>query len=73
MREYTTDEIEKALLECSKDEGCDNCIENYRGWDCINSLEREAAILIEAQQKEIAELKKQIAETYTAEQFSKRP
>ena len=61
MREYTTDEIEKALLECSKDEGCDNCIENYRSWDCINSLERKAAILIESQEKEIAELKKQIA------------
>ena len=60
MREHTTDEIEKALLECSKYEGCDHCIENYGSWDCINSLEREAAILIEAQQKEIAELLKQI-------------
>ena len=62
MREYTTDEIKKALLGCSKHEGCDNCIEDYRSWDCINSLERKAAILIEAQQKEIAELKKQIAD-----------
>lgn len=74
MREHTTDEIEKSLLECAEGRSCNGCIEISKSCemgciDCIISLKRVAANRLKAQQKEIDELKKKLAETYTAEQF----
>jgi hypothetical protein len=62
MSEHTTAELVSFI-------GCDSC-SDYASCDIKDHCRWKAcAERLESQEKEIAELKKQIAETYTAEQF----
>ena len=69
--ERTTEEIVNSLNGCAKSIGCEKCFANWGNPCCISELEKAAADRLVSQQKEIAELKKQISETYAAEQYQK--
>jgi hypothetical protein len=70
MSEYTTEELIKAnRVHADLHAGCQEC-PLYEERVCTSpKLQTYSADRLEAQQKEISDLKKQIAETYTAEQF----
>ena len=72
MSEYTTEELIKAnRVHADLQAGCQEC-QLYEERVCTSpNLQTYSAERLVSQQNEIADLKKQIAETYTAEQFSK--
>jgi hypothetical protein len=73
MSEYTTEELIKANTFCMGSECAgEECCFYHNGDDyCPISLKKLSADRLRSQQNEIYELKKQIAETYTAEQYQK--
>ena len=71
MSEYTTEELIKSNRLCVSGDCGSECYFYIYDEFCQDELKAHSAERLESQQKEIAELKKQIAETYTAEQFSK--
>ena len=72
MSEYTTEELIKAnRVHADLHAGCQEC-PLYEERVCTSpKLQTYSADRLEAQQKEISDLKKQIAETYTEKQYRK--
>lgn len=72
MSKYTTEELIKAnRVHADLQAGCQEC-PLYEERVCTSpKLQTYSADRLEAQQKEISDLKKQIAETYTEKQYRK--
>ena len=69
MKECTIDELIKSNRLCASGDCGSECYFYIYDEFCQDELKAHSAKYLESQQKEISDLKKQIAETYTAEQY----